>query len=123
MRVVGWRARRPIEIQRMPVTDDLFSAFQDTFARMISSMLKPTVIRVRKRMRGNPDWGKFPRAIPALQTEFEKQVTRLGLAKSEYMYSAELKHWCDRNRNRVYVPEWLLDEWGMTVEAIFSSVA
>jgi hypothetical protein len=90
---------------------------------MISSMLKPTVIRIRKRLRGNPDWGKFPRAIPALQTEFEKQVTRLGLAKSEYMYSAELKHWCDRNRNRVYVPEWLLKEWGMTIENIFSEPA
>ena len=74
-------------------------------------------------MRGNPDWGKFPRAAPVLRTEFEKQVERLGLAKSEYMSSVELKHWCGRNRNRVYVPEWLLDEWGMTVEAIFSGVA
>ena len=74
-------------------------------------------------MRGNPNWGKFQRAVPTLRTEFEKQVACLGLAKSEYMSSAELKIWCERNRNRVYVPEWLLAEWGMTVEAIFSGVA
>jgi hypothetical protein len=74
-------------------------------------------------MRGNPDWGKFPRVVPALRTEFEKQVACLGLAKSEYVSSAELKHWCECNRNRVYVPEWLLDEWGMAVEGIFSGVA
>ena len=117
MSIAEWRAKRPIERQRIAVTEDLFFCFPAHNARMISSMLKPTVIRIRKRLRGNPDWGKFPRAIPALQTEFEKQVARLGLAKSEYMYSAELKHWCDRNRNRVYVPEWLLKEWGMAVEA------
>jgi hypothetical protein len=90
---------------------------------MISSMLKPTVVRIRKRTRGNPDWGKFPRAMPALLTEFEKQVERLGLARSEFIASAELKLWCDRNRNRVFIPEWLLEEWGMTVEASFSEVA
>jgi hypothetical protein len=74
-------------------------------------------------MRGNPNWGKFPRAVPTLLTEFERQVEYLGLAKSEYMSSAALKHWCEGNRNRVYVPEWLLAEWGMTVEAIFSGAA
>ena len=28
-----------------------------------------------------------------------------------------------RNRNRVYVPEWLLKEWGMQVEMNFSEAA
>ena len=51
------------------------------------------------------------------------EVTRLGLAKSEYVASTELKRWCDRNRHRVYVPEWLLAEWGMHVEMNFSSAA
>jgi hypothetical protein len=27
--------------------------------------------------------------------------------------------WCERNRNRVYIPEWLLKKWGITVDAIF----
>jgi len=49
-------------------------------------------------------------------TEFERQVKRLGLEKAQYVDSAALKRWCDQNRNRIYVPEWLLDEWGMQVE-------
>jgi len=51
------------------------------------------------------------------------QVERLGLTNAEYVGSPELKHWCERNRNRVYVPEWLLKEWEIEVEAIFSGVA
>ena len=79
-------------------------------------MLKPPAPADAKRARGNPNWGKPLPAIPALPTEFEMEVTRLGLAKSQYAASAELKRWCDRNRSRVYVPEWLLTEWGMQVE-------
>jgi len=51
------------------------------------------------------------------------QVERLGLNKKQYVASAELRRWCGHNRNRCYVPEWLLEEWGMTVEWIFSGVA
>jgi len=60
--------------------------------------------------------------LPAsvLATEFDVQVRKLGLAKNKYVSSLELWHWCDRNRNRVWVPEWLLAEWGMQVEDIFS---
>jgi len=79
-------------------------------------------MRVIKRMRGNPDWGKL-KPILVLPTEFEIEVARLGLRKSEYVASAALRRWCDRNRNRVYVPEWLLKEWGMRVEMNFSEAA
>ena len=79
-------------------------------------MAKPLALPNGKRARGNPNWGKPLRPIPALLTEFEIEVERLGLAQSEYVESRELKHWCGRNRNRVYVPEWLLTEWGMRVE-------
>ena len=89
---------------------------------MIPVMSKPTIFQTGKRRRGNPDWGKIPRPIPALLTEFEMQVERLGLSKAHYATSPELKRWCDRNRSRVYVPEWLLEEWGMTVNS-FSDVA
>ena len=61
--------------------------------------------------RGNPNWGKLLLPIPALPAEFEVEVARLGLTPSEYVVSPELKQWCNHNRNRVYVPEWLLDEW------------
>lgn len=85
-------------------------------------MTRPIVFR-RKRGRGNPNWGKPLQALPVLRTEFEMQVERLQLTKKEYVSSSQLRHWCERNRNRCYVPEWLLKEWDLTVEAIFSGVA
>jgi len=75
-----------------------------------------------KRRCGNPNWGK-PIWCPSIQTEFEKQVAQLGLSRAEYVYSAELRRWCEVNRNRCYVPEWLLEIWGIEVEAMFSGVA
>lgn len=76
-----------------------------------------------KRKRGNSNWGKPLGPIPALLTEFELQAERLGLSEDDYIRSVELRRWCVRNRNRCYVPEWLLKEWGMEVEALFSGVA
>jgi hypothetical protein len=58
-----------------------------------------------------------------LLTEFEKEVERLRLTPTEYAASAQLRRWCEHNRNRVYVPEWLLKEWKMQVEATFSGAA
>jgi len=55
---------------------------------------------------------------PAILVDLE--VRKLGLAQNKYVSSLELWHWCARNRNRVYVPEWLLAEWGMQVEDTFS---
>jgi len=83
-------------------------------------MARP-VVRIRKRVRGNPNWGK-PSSIPLLPTEFELQVRRLQLTKREYVTSAALKAWCQRNRNRLYVPEWLLEEWEMPVDIIFTLI-
>ena len=73
--------------------------------------------------RGNPDWGKFPQPIPALPTEFDLEVKRLGLCKPDYVRSAQLKRWCERNRNRCYVPEWLLEQWDLAVEDTYSGIA
>jgi len=80
-----------------------------------------------KRRRGNPnwgvpDWGILPHT-PILATQFDMQVAKLGLTKAEYVASVDLKHWCAQNRNRVYVPEWLLEAWEMRVELIFDRVA
>ena len=86
-------------------------------------MVRPITPLGAKRGRGNPNWGKPPQCPPALPTEFEMQVKRIGLTKSEYIASNELKLWCEPNRNRVYVPEWLLEAWRMEVESIFSGVA
>jgi hypothetical protein len=40
-----------------------------------------------------------------------------------YASSAELRAWCEQNRNRLYVPEWLLEEWGITVDPTFAAAA
>lgn len=53
--------------------------------------------------------GTASSAIPATANEFEMQVRQLGLSKATYADSKELRGWCERNRNRCYVPEWLLD--------------
>lgn len=73
--------------------------------------------------RGNPDWGRPHSVIPVLPTEFEMQVRHLHLTVEKYASSGQLRAWCKLNCNRVYIPEWLLEEWGMTVDADFSPAA
>jgi len=51
------------------------------------------------------------------------QVRQLRLTVETYAFSAELRTWCERNRNRFYIPEWLLDEWGFRVDANLSGSA
>jgi hypothetical protein len=73
------------------------------------------------RKRGNPNWsgGQPARINPAVPTEFEVQVRRLGLTKQTCADSTELRTWCERNRNRYYVPEWLLDVWKISADSNF----
>jgi len=54
-------------------------------------------------------------------TEFEAQVRKLGLTKATCGGSAELRAWCKHNKNRCYIPEWLLDEWAIPVDPNFTS--
>jgi hypothetical protein len=73
--------------------------------------------------RGNPNWGRpFPPAT-TLCTEFEMQVRQLHLMPETYTSSAELRTWCERNRNNFYIPEWLLDEWEIRVNTDLSGAA
>jgi len=67
--------------------------------------------------RGNPNWGRPTLPMPVVATEFEVTVRQLGLTPdSSYLTSRELKAWCHQNRNHRYVPEKLLEKWGMVVE-------
>ena len=75
------------------------------------------------RKRGNPNWGRPILSVPALPTEFELRVRHLHLTAEMYTSSAALHTWCEQNRNRLYVPEWLLKEWGITVNLNFSAAA
>ncbi len=74
------------------------------------------------RRRGNPNWGRSGQPFhpaPAAATEFEMQVRLLGLTKQTCADSEELRTWCEHNRNRCYVPEWLLGVWGIAVNPTF----
>jgi hypothetical protein len=84
-------------------------------------MTKPAAPFVLPRKRGNPNWGKVFLPSPALATQFEVQVRDLHLSPEMYALSAELHTWCERNRNRCYVPEWLLKTWGIAVDPTFSA--
>jgi len=68
------------------------------------------------RRRGNPNWGRPVPSVLAFPTEFERLVKRLRLTPKNYSDSIELKTWCQRNKNRCYIPEVLLEEWGIEVE-------
>ena len=75
--------------------------------------------------RGDPNWGRSgPMPLgPALATEFEIQVKQLRLTPETYVHSAELRTWCGQNRNRIYIPEWLLQAWDILVEPNLSDDA
>jgi hypothetical protein len=86
-------------------------------------MATPVALPDAKRKRGNPNWGRPIAPLLALPTEFELRVSQLQLMAEMYTSSVELRTWCEQNRNRVYIPEWLLEEWGITVDATLSGVA
>jgi hypothetical protein len=86
-------------------------------------MAIPVALPAVKRRRGNPNWGHPIPPSLALPTEFEIRVEHLQLTPGMYTSSRELRAWCEQNRNRCYVPEWLLKEWGITVDPNFSLVA
>lgn len=75
------------------------------------------------RRRGNPNWGKPMEPAPAIPSEFEMLVEQLRLIPQTYAASVPLRVWCQRNKNRYYIPEWLLKKWGITVDARFDDAA
>jgi hypothetical protein len=86
-------------------------------------MATPVALSITPRKRGNPNWGRPIAPLLALPTEFEMRVRQLQLTTETYTFSRELRAWCEQNRNRVYIPEWLLEEWGINVDLNFGAVA
>ena len=70
----------------------------------------------------NSNWasGRPPENRPAEPTGFEEKAQSLGLTEQTCEASGELKHWCERNKDRCYVPEWLLKRWKMSVDHYYS---
>jgi hypothetical protein len=76
----------------------------------------------RPRRRGNQDWGRVPMVPPPdAPTEFDICTKQLGLRQEDYVASALLRSWCERHRNQCYIPEWLLEEWGIEVDPNYSN--
>lgn len=50
-------------------------------------------------------------------------MRRLGLTKETCAVSSELRHWCERHKDQCYIPEWLLELFGLSVDADLSGVA
>ena len=55
-----------------------------------------------------------------LPTAFERQVRKLDLNQRTCANSRALRRWCERNKDRCYIPEWLLAKWGINVEPILA---
>jgi hypothetical protein len=75
--------------------------------------MKKSFVQPTRRKRGNPNWGMPFRSVPASATEFELQTKKMGLTKQTYIGSVRLRTWCEQNKNRCYIPEWLLAEWSI----------
>jgi hypothetical protein len=86
-------------------------------------MAGPDVLPVITRKRGNPNWGRPMRSAPAVATAFEVEVKQLHLTAEQYVGSAGLRRWCEENRNRSYVPEWLLKAWNISVDSDLSGAS
>ena len=77
------------------------------------------------RRRGNPKWGQGQPAQPppASATEFEWKLRELGLTNETCASSIQLRAWCAENKNKRYIPEWLLKTWQMQVDPDLRSAA
>jgi hypothetical protein len=58
-----------------------------------------------------------------MATAFEMQVKQLRLRPDQYVASAQLRKWCETNRNRFYIPESLLKAWSIFVDSDISGAA
>jgi hypothetical protein len=61
--------------------------------------------------------GIAPKTRPSSASAFEVEMRQLGLTMQTCLYSRQLREWCRRNKNHVYIPEWLLNQWQMSVDS------
>ena len=68
--------------------------------------------------RGNPNWGKPVPSGPVVPTvtPFEEAVKQLKLQPDQYVHSTRLREWASRNKNSKFIPESLLQAWGLEAD-------
>ena len=67
------------------------------------------------RNKVNSNWGKAGGDIPNTPSSFEEMVRRLKLSEQEYRSSIPLKEWAQKHKDSKYVPQDLLEAWGIEV--------
>jgi hypothetical protein len=65
------------------------------------------------RVNGRSNWGKPSADIPNTPTSFEEMARGLKLSEKEYRNSTPLKEWAKKHKDSKYVPQDLLDAWGI----------
>jgi hypothetical protein len=68
------------------------------------------------RNKGNPNWGKPVGGVPNTPTSFDEMARRLKLTEKEYWGSVPLKEWAQKHKDSKYVPQDLLEAWGIEVK-------
>jgi hypothetical protein len=81
-------------------------------------------IQPSRKKAGNPNWGKpsnMHLPVPYIPTAFEIFVAAQELTPTTYGGSVELRKWVSRHFKTRYVPESLLELYGIvfTVEDVF----
>lgn len=72
---------------------------------------------VNNKRRGGWSSGGPIEVPPAHPTAFEMLAEQLQLTERMYAKSDQLRDWCKLNKNRCYIPEWLLRNWGIAVDS------
>ncbi len=65
------------------------------------------------RVKGNSNGGKPSGDIPIMATSFEEVARRLKLTEKEYQSSIPLREWARKHKDSKYVPQDLLEAWGI----------
>jgi hypothetical protein len=65
------------------------------------------------RNQRNSNWGQSYGNSPITNTSFEAMVKQLKLSEKEYRNSIPLKEWAQKHKDSKYVPQDLLEAWGI----------
>lgn len=76
---------------------------------------------MQRKQRGNPNWGRWQPGIklyPQYPTEFEMLCKKLRLdpeSLNQLAASEAMRKWVYKHANKKYIPEGLLDRFGIIV--------
>ena len=77
-----------------------------------------TMELLERRLAEHREWQErmlISESLPGDKSSFEEFAENLGLSADGWERSRQLREWARRNKDFCYVPEKLLNAWGMTV--------